>query len=534
MHFVNLNYLYKRTYGNWMVLTSHRLINFLTLFLLISSATFSQQRDIEKTAEILFYKEDFPAALDAYREVVKRYPDDLIAQYHMEVCSLITKYPQKPLTKFLELGKILHEEDKFYNYWLGRVLFGQYEFEKAIEAWERFLEIQKYKSRIIINETNTFIENANRAMAFYMKPETHHAQRLPDIINTDYSEITPTYIDNLNELLYASSFESGSITHSEHPFHVFSSFFDGSNWTKPELQSSLGEYDANNANLEIIGNDGRLLMFKPNETGGLHESELKHDSIWTQPHLFDMHIKRSKLKPHFFVNEQETILIFSTKTGLISNLDLQYSVRAEGEWTKPRPFGNTINTNNNEESAFLASDGKTLYFSSDGHNSIGGYDIFKSVYDSISYQWSTPENMGFPINTINDELYFKLKPNGREGFFSSDRFHSTGGYDIYHFWEASYNLVRGKVIDASNNQPIKGAYVRFHPTQYLDTDFNGIADQSGTYETHIIPGDEYLVEVFLDHELIFQKSLTIKEEHDPNVIIESTTIRKSNFKKRIK
>ena len=490
------------------------LLFFLTPFLVFSQ----KPGELAEKAEDLLYKEDFEAALVAYQEVLQT-SNSVKAQYHAEICSVLTKYPQKPLDKFLELGVTMSRSDKFYSYWLGRMLYGQYEFEKAIESWKKFLDIKKYKSRRIITETNSFIKQAERVMAFYKKPETHHAQRLPDVINTEFSEITPTYIDNLNELLYASSYESSNITHSEHPFHIFSSFFDGTNWSKPEIISSLGSYDESNANLEIIGNDGRLLMFKPSKSGGLHESELKHDSIWTQPHLFDLHIKQSRLKPHFYVNEQENVLIFSTKTkGKDGNLDLQYSVRAGGKWTKPRPFGPTINTNGNEESAFLASDGKTLYFSSDEHSSIGGYDIFKSVYDSIGDQWSTPENLGFPINTIGNELYFKLKPNGREGYFSSDRFHSIGGYDIYHFWEASYNLVTGKVLN-EQNEPITNAYVRFHPTQYLDTDFNGISNDGGIYELHLIPGDDYDVEVFVDHELIFQKTISIKEEHDPNIVI---------------
>ncbi len=488
------------------------------LIVLLPLSAISQDGDMLEKAEDLLYAEKFEEALEVYLEVLKT-SKNVKAQYHVEICSLLTRYPQKPLDRLLELGVSMSKNDKFYNYWLGRILYNQYEFEKAIEAWKKFLAIKKYKSRRIIEETNLFIKNAERVMAFYKKPETHHAQRLPDIINTEFSEITPTYIDNLNELLYASSFESSSISQSEHPFHIFSSFFDGTDWSKPEVINSLGAYDEDNANLEIIGNDGRLLMFKPSKSGGLHESELKHDSIWTQPHLFDLHIKQSRLKPHFYVNEQENVLIFSTRSkGKVGNLNLQYSVRAAGKWTKPRPFGSTINTPKNEESAFLASDGKTLYFSSDGHSSIGGYDIFKSVYDSIGDQWSTPENLGFPINTTGNELYFKLKPNGREGYFSSDRFHSIGGYDIYHFWEASYNEVKGRVLDEAN-QPIPNAYVRFHPTQYLDTDFNGISDGSGKYDMHIIPGDDYDVEIFVDHQLIFQKSIKVNEEHDPNVVI---------------
>ncbi len=84
-------------------------------------------------------------------------------------------------------------------------------------------------------------------------------------------------------------------------------------------------------------------------------------------------------------------------------------------------------------------------------------------------------------------------------------------------------MITGKVSDKSN-QPVTGAYVRYHPTQYLDTDFNGFSNEAGSYEMHIIPGDDYRVEVFLDHELIFQKTFNIAEEHDPNIVIQRDLI----------
>jgi len=502
----------------------------VTTYFFVFALSLSAQNAKERLGEKFFYDEDFTEALTIYKEILAEDPEDIIAQYHIEVCSLLTKYPQKSIKHLINIGEEVSAKDKFYNYWLGRALYGQYEFEKAIKSWEKFLAIKKYKSREIINETIGFIGQAEFANNFYKTPESHHAQRLPDIVNTHSSEITPTYLDELNELLYASSASQSTITHSAHPFHVFTSFYDGSAWSEPELQSSLGEYDEDNVNLEIVGNDGRLLMFKPHESGGMHESELLHDSIWTQPHLFDLHIKRSKLKPHFYVNEQENILIFSTRKGKNGDLNLEYSVKAGNKWTKARPFGNTINTSSNEESAFLASDGKTLYFSSDGHTSVGNYDIFKSVYDSIGDQWSTPENLGYPINTINNELYFKLKPNGREGFFSSDRFHSKGGYDIYHFWEASYNLIRGKVMNSNTQETIPKAYIRYHPTKFLDTDFSGFSDEDGKYQLHIIPGDTYDVEVFFDHKMIYHEAITIPEEHDPNIVIEKDLIIPTDYK----
>ena len=109
------------------------------------------------------------------------------------------------------------------------------------------------------------------------------------------------------------------------------------------------------------------------------------------------------------------------KTGL----DLYVSHKTDEGWSPLHLLTGNINTDSDEAFPYLASD-KTLYFASKGHNSIGGYDIFKSVYDSVSGHWGEPENLGFPINTPYDDFMYAIESNGNSAFFASDRTSKDG------------------------------------------------------------------------------------------------------------
>ncbi len=133
----------------------------------------------------------------------------------------------------------------------------------------------------------------------------------------------------------------------------------------------------------------------------------------------------------FFYND--TLLIFSSsREGGFGGRDLYRSVFKNGKWSIPANLGAPINTQFDEKSPFLAADGKTLYFSSnDSHKSIGGYDIFKSVYVPGNQRWTQPANLGLPLNSAGDDTDFRLSTDGFTAFFTSSRKDGLGRRDLY-------------------------------------------------------------------------------------------------------
>jgi len=133
----------------------------------------------------------------------------------------------------------------------------------------------------------------------------------------------------------------------------------------------------------------------------------------------------------FFYND--TILLFSSnRKGGYGGKDIYRSYYRDGRWSIPENLGEPINTPFDERSPFLAADGKTLYFSSnDSHKSIGGYDIFKSVYVSRKGVWTNPSNLGIPLNSAGDDVDFRLHSDGFTAFFTSSRKDGFGRRDLY-------------------------------------------------------------------------------------------------------
>ena len=126
------------------------------------------------------------------------------------------------------------------------------------------------------------------------------------------------------------------------------------------------------------------------------------------------------------------LLYSSNKPGGKGGLDIYSCTREKnGKWSAPELMSETINTEYDEEGAMFDIKTNTLYFSSKGHNGMGGYDLYKSTYNPDAKTWSKPKNLGFPVNSSDDDLFFTLAPDGEKGYYASFKDDSRGGIDIY-------------------------------------------------------------------------------------------------------
>ena len=132
-------------------------------------------------------------------------------------------------------------------------------------------------------------------------------------------------------------------------------------------------------------------------------------------------------------SDGRTIIFASDREGGFGGVDL-YSIRKNnfGEWSDPINLGSIVNSENNEKSPFLHTDGKTLYFASDNFPSLGGYDIFFTKMDTLG-NWGNPKNIGYPINTSFNEISLFVSTDGNEAIFASTNLEGVGGWDLYHF-----------------------------------------------------------------------------------------------------
>jgi len=147
-----------------------------------------------------------------------------------------------------------------------------------------------------------------------------------------------------------------------------------------------------------------------------------------------------------------------------------------------------INTSHDEDSPFIMADGETLYFSSNGDKSMGGYDVFVSHFNNETKDWTTPKNLGFPINTTHDDLYFSVSSDGETMYFSSAHAEGLGDKDIYYanIKDKSINvmLVKGHVVEEGSNKPVMA---------HLEIKEKLSGEVIGVYNSNIKTGDYTII-----------------------------------------
>ena len=475
---------------------------FCLIWFLIAFSGVEAQRSYKlyKEAEETFYAENFGEALKLYesiQEIDSAYEDVL---YKIEICKLLSITQYEDMEPFSNYEEEMAVRDKFYYYWQGRILMKEYEFEEALESLKKFISQPAKKSDIILAEARRWSNWAIAAKKFMDNPKFYEIHLLEQGINTERAELSPVYFADKEELLYLSN---GDATKPDQ-FQIYHTRHEGSrSWSKPEVVYNVGTFTRDNSNIEVVAEDGRLFQFRSDKGGDLFFSEPTDSKTgWSAPKEFDSKISSTHLSSHFFINEHEDRIIFAKNVGSKKepNLDLFESFRNHetGDWSKPALFATTINSEYNEDSPYLSPDEQTLYFASDGHETMGGYDIFKSEFDSATRTWSEPVNMGFPVNSPDDEIHFKLNNDQMSGYFTSNRLHTIGDYDIFFFWEIHTVKIKGRVIDGPTGKPITDARIFFRPMEYTDMYFFSPIDENGLYEMEINADDVYKVELKID------------------------------------
>ncbi|UXP31529.1 OmpA family protein [Reichenbachiella agarivorans] len=473
----------------------------------------SKKKLIEQ-ADYYFFQEDFKKALELYNVILDNYPKNHYVQYHKYVAYQLTGGRDSTLDSLKEYEANEGRTDKFYNYWLGRIYHNRYEFEEAQKHFQAFLDLDIYKTNEIEKETKVRLAEARKAQEFYLKSSDYEIVNMGEPINSKYNDVSPSFFADHGELVFMSSrdqFASNSEEEGDN-FNIYHTTKESNKWTKPTSLSHLGTFSANNAKIEVVNNHGRLFMYQE-EKKGLYFSHPVNDK-WVAPVQFDSRLEEKKIASHFYIDDSETIIYFSAKSEK-GDLDLYQSIYnpKSQSWSSPILVPGKVNSTRNEDSPFLSHDGKTLYFSSDNSESIGGFDVFMSEWDESNYGWKKPVNLGFPINTIDNEINFQFNEDNISGFFSSDRLHGKGKMDIYYFHKQGKVVINGTVYNKATGKPVPNARIDLRPVNYEDQNFRTTTDSNGRYEEEIFAEEEFKVQIYIGNQLAYTGKL-LSEQAD--------------------
>jgi outer membrane protein OmpA-like peptidoglycan-associated protein len=275
--------------------------------------------------------------------------------------------------------------------------------------------------------------------------------------------------------------------------------------------------EMHDAAIQLSHNDEQLFIYKNNH---VWLSEKNIEKNFSVPHPIEglsEILNSGNYEPSVSINANEDIIYFaSERSGGYGGLDLYRTIKKNGVWQAAENLGPTINTEYDEDSPYIDPNNSTLYFSSKGHSSMGGYDIFKTYL--IDSTWTYPMNMGFPLNSNSDDIFFAMTEKYNRGYFSSDRSGGKGKMDIYRISFASEREqlaeIRGKVKKGDKLIAAKSKLTVIDKLD--DTAIAEYYSDSLTGDYHILldHNNKYLVKVETEGFREYKRTFTIPEQED--------------------
>ncbi len=495
----------------------------------LSFSLFSQKeedpREIFINAEYHYLYEEFDQALDLYLQIYQKDSDNANLNYRIgqSILHLTNefKYRRKDAIPYLE--KSIEHMTPEYNegsyrerkaplealFYLGNAYRYNHEFDKAVIVYERFIALLPPTDYYYIDYVKRESQACHNAQELISVPVNYNTESLNDIVNSEASvENCPVVNYNEDVIVYTSGTNNSfspdinmAAMNMDYKMDqiYFTHFVDGK-WTKPVSINEDLKAGKNTVPTAITG-DGKTLytVRDDNDNGNIYVSHFKNGK-WTKMKKLNKKINSSDWESHVSITKDgKTIFFTSDRPGGYGGLDVYKSNwdEDEGDWGDPENLGPTINSIYDEETPYIINDGKILYFSSQGHYGMGGFDIF---YSSLldNGKWTSPMNLGYPLNTVGNDLFYLPRRNGEYAIFplnGNDRGPSQAN-NIYKIKvpvpgnDSTEIELRGTVSIEDNNWPLySGAQVTVINNNNNDTlEYLNINLENGKYNTIISAG----------------------------------------------
>ncbi|UZR94000.1 OmpA family protein [Chondrinema litorale] len=483
--------------------TKHKQLIYSLLFgclLVCSNLTYAQNvKSLLKKGEKEYNDDNIKGSLEYFEKALSIDNNNYTAAYFAGVGYLRLASPQKALERLSIIRPERFKDSKDIYYWLAFAQFRNNHFDEALSN----IEIHKDKYRTLMSdEVDELEKSIHAAKKIYANAKPVRVENLGGNINSENPEYSAILTKDHRTIHYTTRREDnkgGEKTGTYMEDILTSSLDENDEWGKAERLKGLVTV-GHDATVQLFGDDKKMMIYQKKD---LFVTEFEHGK-WTHPKSLGSNINnRNSRESHGFISPDEQTLVFSSdyknKDG---DLDLFISHKSSnGEWGKASPL-NELNTEEDEDSPFIAEDG-TLYFSSKGHNSMGGFDIFKSEYNPTSRRYKKPENMGYPLNSVSDDIFFNVKND--VAYFTSNRIGGMGREDIYRAYLFDTVDVNLTVLNIADDSPVNEAIIVLQSgIESLDL----TTDQQGKAHCVVPAFTDVSVRVFKDDKEVYTEKFS--------------------------
>ncbi len=438
------------------------------LLITTSLSSFAQQnykrvhKDAFEEATQFLYEEDYNTALSIYKAIYPLDTNYAEINYTLGVCLLNIRGSEDLAHPYLLKAVNGNVREAFF--WMGRSYHIRTNFNEAIRYYKIY---NKYPTKELLNgEVERFIQMSYKAKEMMNSPVQVEINNMGDKINSPLSEYVPVVSSDQTELYFTARRKetTGGVKDPTNKYFediYYSKKVDG----KWQMARNIGpplNTPTHDAVVNLSSDGNELVIYRTNDNlygGDLYLCKKTTDN-WSVPEKLTENINSHYQEASASISPDGKLMyISSNRPGGLGGKDI-YRVRRlpDNQWSIPENLGPTINTPYDEDSPYIQADGQTLYFSSNGHSTMGGYDIFKTKLENDEI-WTNPRNVGYPINTVKDDIYFVISPDGKTAYYSSDMPGGFGEQDLYKinilYDDERKAIFNGLARDKETQKPIK-------------------------------------------------------------------------------
>jgi len=514
-----------------------------------------------------------PQALDWYLKANALNPNNALLNFKLGVSFNMSPNRFRSLAYFKKAYDLNPSVDPHITFFLGEAYHLNHEFDEAIKYYSMYKNVTEKRPGFNPDKRIAECKTAKQLVA---NPVRVIIENIGSTVNTGFREYGAVISADESIMLFTSrrpNTTGGGIAPDGIYYEdIYSTTNQNNKWTPPMVLPAPVNTKLHDATVALSNDGQKLFIYSPANEGDILISTLEGDK-WTKPIEAggkSINTKYSELHACFSYDEKSIYFVSNKPEDSFGGFDIFVTtIDQNGRWSAPKNVGPTINTPYDEEGVYLHPDGKTMYFSSRGHATMGDYDIFRSTLDSLG-NWGTPENVGYPINSADKDVFFVVSASGKHAYYSSAKMDAIGETDIYRIsflgeekdplfsfedqplssmlnplqeaiaeprverrFTSAVTILKGTVSDANTKDPLNAVIV------ITDNEKNEIVStfqsnaKTGKYLVSLPSGRNYGIAVTMEGYLFYSENINLPKSKAYQEIVKDVDLSKLEVGKKI-